>query len=944
VTEVHDSTDDAAANAMAGSPAAATSSPGAEAQAIRRSPWLILRGVALALVGFLALALQMASSRQIHHGGLLGLVSAAVMVIGLLDAMGLLRGSPDDRALLATSFGPLPGESRFLAPMVTLPLAFALVAVGLLLGHDVEWALSPILLAAFAVLGLSAFRRPALIPILVIGAIYLPRLGSYALWDPWETHYGEVAREMLSRDDWISPWWAQEEWFWSKPVFIFWTEAWTMSALGVSPLPDAHPEHAEWALRLPIFVMSMAAIVAVQAFASRAFGRRAGILSALVVGTMPHFYLLAHQAITDMPLTASLTIAVSLLGLALLDDGATVPPGVRVGPFSVSARTAAMGALLMIGLPPLVYLLTRNITFFPGEGFSVHGDIFLKGSAGNDGVSGNVAVTTMSPAFRHPQPAAQALIWANVLAGTAFLVYRARTRRAVFLVGFYIACAIGLLGKGIPGFALPGLVALLYLVSSRRWWLLLDGQLRVTMGAGIITALGMPWYVAMYVRHGRPFVDRILIHDHINRLASGVHGDNGPIDYFLSQLGFATFPWVGLVPLAVLAFAWLPRAVSVATAPGDAPGEPTIDARREATILVGLWAMAGFTLFNAMVTKFHHYIFPVIPPAGLLVGVLLDRFLGDDDASDFASTGPDTRRTLRRALIGTGTIALLFAIAGAHGSPRGIAPANATGPDWVLRHGWPLSVVVALSLLGVSFLALAIRMANKPADASGKALDATERGLGAAAIGASILVGFVGRDISWVTASHPHGYERFIHLFVYLYGRPWPDYIDYRPVFAACSIMATTAMFMIAFRRLRTTAVGMLLVVALSLTTFSVNVYLPDLAEHWSTNGLIDRYYAQRRGREPLIAFQMNWKGENFYTGNRVQVFQDVDTAIIRRYFDTHRGIELFALTEHTRVDALRTLLPLGSRLEHRSTKRDNNKFLLVHIRVSPRAATADVN
>ena len=57
-------------------------------------------------------------------------------------------------------------------------------------------------------------------------------LGAYGLWDPWETHYGEVAREILSRDDWITLWWAQDEWFWSKPILIFWTEALTWSALG----------------------------------------------------------------------------------------------------------------------------------------------------------------------------------------------------------------------------------------------------------------------------------------------------------------------------------------------------------------------------------------------------------------------------------------------------------------------------------------------------------------------------------------------------------------------------------------------------------------------------------------------------------------------------------------------------------------------------------------
>ena len=38
--------------------------------------------------------------------------------------------------------------------------------------------------------------------------LYLPMAGSYGLWDPWETHYGEVAREMVARGDAISLYWA----------------------------------------------------------------------------------------------------------------------------------------------------------------------------------------------------------------------------------------------------------------------------------------------------------------------------------------------------------------------------------------------------------------------------------------------------------------------------------------------------------------------------------------------------------------------------------------------------------------------------------------------------------------------------------------------------------------------------------------------------------------
>lgn len=888
-----------------------------------------MRGVGVALGGFVLLALQLASSRQLPHGALVGLASTLLVVFGSLHALGLLRSAPSD-APASSIFGPEPGEPALFAPRVTLPIAIAIAAcalVGLMVGGHGRGVLSDttvavLFLVSCLVFGLSALRRPALVPIVALSAIYLPRLGAFALWDPWETHYGEVAREILSRDDWISLWWAQENWFWSKPILIFWSEAWTMSALGVSAIPDSHPAHPEWALRLPIFVMSLAAAMSIQAFATRAFGRRAGVLAALVVGSMPHFYLLAHQAITDMPLVASLTIALCLLGLAILDDGVEEPRRYRIAGFGVSARTLAVGTVLLFAVPQIVYLATRNVTFFPGEGFSVHADVFLEGSAGNEGVPGNAAVHEMRATNPNPQPAVQAAVWLLSLALTLFLMQKAKSRRAAYLFGFYVACAIGFLGKGIPGFALPGLVALFYLVASRRWSLLTSGELRIPAGVAIIATLGLPWYVAMSVRHGRGFLDRILVHDHINRLASGVHGDNGPIDYFLAQIGYATFPWVGLVPMAVMAFAWLPK-----------NREPGLDVQREAAMFVALWAMAAFTLFNAMVTKFHHYIFPVVPPAGLLVGVVLDRLHGR--AEDL----PLSRRLPIMVAIVAGTLLCLLAVAGASGSARGVIPDGAVGQDWILLHPWSRTLTIPLGLTGLVLLGLAVFADRSGAEA--RTLSPLARGLAAGALGGAMLVAFVGRDTSWVTAARPYGYERFVHLFCYLYTRPWPSYLDYRPAFSAFAVVGTVATLGLAFGRIRRTAAAALLTTALALAAFSVNVYLPDLAEHWSTNRLVDRYYATRRdASEPILAFQMNWKGENFYTGNRVHVFQDLDTGPLRRWLDSNRGRTIFVLVEHSRLETFRGLMPTGSTLEPLTTVRDNNKQVLARGRIAPPAGS----
>src|SRR6185295_899498 len=69
-------------------------------------------------------------------------------------------------------------------------------------------------------------RQVSLLVILFGLLLYVPLAGSYGLWDPWETHYSEVARQMTKRGDYISLWWPGSprdvEAFWSKPVLSFW--------------------------------------------------------------------------------------------------------------------------------------------------------------------------------------------------------------------------------------------------------------------------------------------------------------------------------------------------------------------------------------------------------------------------------------------------------------------------------------------------------------------------------------------------------------------------------------------------------------------------------------------------------------------------------------------------------------------------------------------------
>src|SRR5580765_8121870 len=63
--------------------------------------------------------------------------------------------------------------------------------------------------------------RAGIVAAAFAGLVLLPYLGAVGLWDPWETHYGEVAREMIQRRDYVIPYW-ENAWFFSKPAFTMW--------------------------------------------------------------------------------------------------------------------------------------------------------------------------------------------------------------------------------------------------------------------------------------------------------------------------------------------------------------------------------------------------------------------------------------------------------------------------------------------------------------------------------------------------------------------------------------------------------------------------------------------------------------------------------------------------------------------------------------------------
>lgn len=167
--------------------------------------------------------------------------------------------------------------------------------------------------------------------------LYFFQLTAVGILGPDEARYAWIAREMAQSGDWITPRLYGEPWF-EKPPLLYW-----LGAVGFKlGLGD------DWAPRLPVALLSVAALAVIAVSLRREFGDTVARNATLILATSAGWLSLSHVAVTDLPMAACFATAM-VLSLEWLKGGS--------GRWLPAVAALLGGAVLAKGLVPLVLAL-----------------------------------------------------------------------------------------------------------------------------------------------------------------------------------------------------------------------------------------------------------------------------------------------------------------------------------------------------------------------------------------------------------------------------------------------------------------------------------------------------------------------------------------------------------------------------------------------------------
>ena len=191
-------------------------------------------------------------------------------------------------------------------------------------------------------------------------ALQLGGLFSPGLLDDVDSVYIEIAREMLQRHDFVTPY-IDGIRFFDKPPLMYWMAAGSMRVFG----------EFDWAARLPLALSVLALLLTVYGLGKRLYGERGGFYAALVFATSVGPYLYTRFFIPDILICLWMTLGVWCFLAALSAARIDVKRPDRRSPLLPSLGFGAVlglnlltkgliGLVFPVGFSVLYLLITRQ--------------------------------------------------------------------------------------------------------------------------------------------------------------------------------------------------------------------------------------------------------------------------------------------------------------------------------------------------------------------------------------------------------------------------------------------------------------------------------------------------------------------------------------------------------------------------------------------------------
>jgi len=422
--------------------------------------------------------------------------------------------------------------------------------------------------------------------VLYIGGLFTP-----GLLDDVDSIYLEIAREMLQRHDYVTPY-IDGIRFFDKPPLMYWLAAGSMRLFG---------QH-DWAGRLPLALLTLALLLATYALALRLFpsgeSDRAALYSALALATSVGPYLYTRFYIPDIPVALFLTLAIHAF-LTALDRIRTQRPRAEE---LVSVKADELVSLKNDAVIPSEAAQRRSRGTPAFKSF-VQGGPFMERPSGRD----------MSGVEQSPSPLLPCLTFAAV---TALNVLSKGFIGLVFPLGFvflYLAFTrhLRLLLKFHP---IPS--TLTFLTIAAPWHVLAalrNPAIAMPAGLGLPARAGWTWFY-LYNEHIARFLSRRIPHDY----------GQVPIPLFWLLTAIWIFPWLPFVLGAVRSHLRDLRhemgAPFMERPSGRDMGGVGSDGTASLTLLLWSGLVLGFFTLSA---RQEYYALPCLPALALMAGGLL---------------------------------------------------------------------------------------------------------------------------------------------------------------------------------------------------------------------------------------------------------------------------------------------------------------------------------